>query len=164
MSRYKCWSCKNEHGTDNVEAVCVQCFADLKQKLELADAANAELREWGGECELCECKPGVMLPVICGECQRKPWDRVKELEAENKKLRADAAEMRQALGACRRAIYEIEGGDRWPVDWSSDKMHAHIQAAKGALRKARFAIEEWVKASPGYKRAALKELEGPKHG
>lgn len=33
MSRYKCWQCNSEHGTDNVEAVCVQCVSSLKNEL-----------------------------------------------------------------------------------------------------------------------------------
>ena len=33
IMRYRCNECRDEHGTDNVEAVCVQCFGKVKQSL-----------------------------------------------------------------------------------------------------------------------------------
>lgn len=38
MSRYKCWNCKQDHGTDNVVAVCVHCFSESERKLKEAEA------------------------------------------------------------------------------------------------------------------------------
>ena len=40
MSRYTCWNCKTEHGTDNVEAVCVQCYVKLREELAAQKAKD----------------------------------------------------------------------------------------------------------------------------
>lgn len=45
MSRYKCWCCRSEHSTENMEAVCVQCFSRLKNELVSARDSLAEANE-----------------------------------------------------------------------------------------------------------------------
>ncbi len=53
MPRYKCWSCRHEYGTENVEAVCVQCYVAMRQRVEAAErcieAARKRLDVWTRE-------------------------------------------------------------------------------------------------------------------
>ena len=44
MSRYKCLKCESEHGTDNMAAVCIGCYAALEAKLAEAESRARALR------------------------------------------------------------------------------------------------------------------------
>ena len=65
-------------------------------------------------------------------------------------------EIAEALNALAAFVYEIEGGNRWPVDWSADR---HVQSA---IDKAKNIIKVpvWERNGPGWKRAALARIEG----
>lgn len=87
------------------------------------------------------------------------YERLKrELDAQRdraEQAESDLRAVREALGMCRKALYEIEGGNRWPVEWEEFK--PFIDAAKGTLKVAGFPIPEWEKNPPGWKRAAISQ-------
>lgn len=45
MSRYTCHVCKVEHGTDNVVAVCVQCYDKLRRRATEMYSALMEISQ-----------------------------------------------------------------------------------------------------------------------
>ena len=103
-----------------------------------------------------------------GDAAHQLLEQVWKLEAENKELisRLKSLEqfvleheecdkkmetLRAIVGLARRLAYEIEGGNRWPVEWDEDtKIMPHLAAFKAASP-----LPEWERNGPGYKRDAL---------
>ena len=76
-------------------------------------------------------------------------DRYAEGYAEG--MAAGRAENRKGMEEARRLAYEIEGGNRWPVEWDND---THIMPALKAFKDA-CPMPEWGRNGSGWKRAAL---------
>ena len=45
MSRYKCYKCESEHGTENMVAACVSCYAALEAKLRETNRQTRDFLE-----------------------------------------------------------------------------------------------------------------------
>ena len=45
MSRYTCYECKAEHGTENMSAFCASCFYLIKNQMNQLIAENLRLKK-----------------------------------------------------------------------------------------------------------------------
>ena len=60
-----------------------------------------------------------------------------------------------AVQELRALVYEIEGGNRWPVAWDDDSFGPCIARAKKWLAEQGRSVPEWKRRGPGFKREPL---------
>lgn len=112
MSRYTCWKCKAEHGTKNVEAVCISCYDIVVKKY------HAEIHDGRVRCD----------------------GFLKDRDAELERFRGEVARKDEALKPF--ALLWLPAWDYYRNDdpvYGENKNHVtagHLRAARAALTPA----------------------------
>ena len=69
------------------------------------------------------------------------------------------AERAEAVNVARRLVYEVEGGNRWPVEWSSEgNIQKSLDEAKHFFARIKQVLPELERNGPGWKRANCKQI------
>lgn len=124
----------------------------LKAQLE---AVTRERDQWRVDSKLRADNSANEHSVLYAQIQRANERNAAAIAERDQALKQLAAAQEQNLAGIKLA-YEIEGGNRWPVEWDEDtRIMPALKEFKNAARVAGFPLPEWERKGPGFKRASL---------
>ena len=98
-------------------------------------------REWWASKEIASLRAQL---VSCEGQWRKEVDANKVVLDQLAEAREKLAAAREALKEGRRLAYEIEGGNRWPVEWDDDtRIEPPLLDFKNALERVGLGLPAW---------------------
>ena len=108
------------------------------------------------------CRPITINEVVAAEY---PKSIEAALTAERKAHAETKARLEKAEAACAelreisvRLAYEIEGGNRWPVDWDEETcIMPALSGLKEQLKKMGVPVPEWIRKGAGWERAHISQ-------
>ena len=119
MSRYECYACKSEHGTDNVVAYCASCY----------DRLRTALTESRREVEALKAETGRLVRE-----QDQRWEAMK--------LRAESAEAENAT--LRQEVGRLKNAEEQALAWHKIAMSRADEAEREATALRRQVEERAV--------------------
>ena len=79
-----------------------------------------------------------------------------QIRAELAERTEEVAGLKAVLAEGRQLAYEIEGGNRWPVEWDDDtRIEPPLLAFKNALEEIGQGLPVWKRKGSGWERTAL---------
>ena len=99
---------------------------------------------------------------VCLDCHR-PTPCFPHWDGKYESLKKEIAAKDSLIREARVLVYELEGGNTHPVDYSEDRhVFPPLKSFKDSLTKAGLGLPEWESDRPGWKRKALSHQ--PKNG